>query len=100
MYTAERYPLPANTRSGRFITRKSASGRIIASFDWTEEESAKIQKPEEKKKVEGQVDSRIAEIKKKHEQEQAELEKRQKSEEEKVQTKKAPVKKKKDPDKS
>ena len=56
------------------------------------DEKAKIQNPAEKQKVDGQVKSRIAELKQKHEEEKAELTERQKAEEAK--TKKAPVKKK------
>jgi hypothetical protein len=62
-----------------------------------QEEEAKVQNPAEKKKVEEQTSGRLAELKKKHEQEKAELEKRHKAEEEKA--KKAPVPKKKEPEK-
>jgi hypothetical protein len=65
-----------------------------------EDEKAKVQNPAEKQKVDGQVSSRITELKKKHEQEKAELEKRQKAEEDKTKAKKAPVKRKTEPDKS
>jgi hypothetical protein len=57
-----------------------------------DDEKAKIQNPAEKLKVDGQVKSKIAELKKKHEQEKAEMTERQKAEEAK--TKKAPVRKK------
>lgn len=55
-------------------------------------EKAKVQKPEDKQKVNEQVQSRILELKKKHQEEKAELAKRQKTEDEKTQ--KTPVKKK------
>jgi hypothetical protein len=55
-------------------------------------EKAKIQSPAERQKVDGQVRSKIAELKKKHEEEKAEMTERQKAEEAK--TKKAPVRKK------
>jgi hypothetical protein len=57
-----------------------------------DEEKAKIQAPAEKQKVDGQVRSKIAELKKKHEEEKAAMTERQKAEEAK--TKKAPVRKK------
>ena len=57
-----------------------------------DDEKAKIQNPAEKQKVDGQVKSKIAELKKKHQEEKAEMTERQKAEEAK--TKKAPVKKK------
>jgi len=57
-----------------------------------DDEKAKIQNPSEKQKVDGQVNSKIAELKKKHQEEKAEMTERQKAEEAK--TKKAPVKKK------
>ena len=84
----------------RQLMKESQETDLTVIRRQAEEETAKVQKPEEKKKVEGQVASRIAEIKKKHEQEKAELEKRQKAEEEKVRTKRAPIKKKTEPDKS
>ncbi|NTU51293.1 MAG: hypothetical protein HGA94_02505, partial [Candidatus Aminicenantes bacterium] len=84
----------------RRLLKESQESEVEVIRRGAEEEKAKIQRPEEKQKVEGQVASKISEIKKKHEQEKAELEKRQKSEEEKAQTKRAPLKKKKDPDKS
>lgn len=59
-----------------------------------ETEKSKVQDPEEKRKVEARADTRIAELRKKHEQEKAELEKRQKAEEEKARAKKAPLKRK------
>ncbi len=65
-----------------------------------ESERAKVRNPDEKKTVESRASSRIGELQKRHEQEKAELEKRQKAEEDKARTKKAPVKKKKEPDKS
>jgi len=84
----------------RQLMKESQETDLTVIRRQAEEETAKVQKPEEKKKVEGQVASRIAEIKKKHEQEKAELEKRQKAEEEKARTKRAPIKKKTEPDKS
>jgi len=57
-----------------------------------EDEKTKIQNPAEKQKVDSQVKSKIAELKKKHDDEKAVMAQRQKAEEEK--TKKTPVKKK------
>ena len=57
-----------------------------------DDEKTKIQNPADKQKVDGQVKSKIAELKKKHEEEKAEMTERQKTEEAK--TKKAPIKKK------
>ncbi len=57
-----------------------------------EDEKTKIQNPAEKQKVDSQIKSRIAELKKKHDDEKAAISERQKAEEEK--TKKSPVKKK------
>jgi hypothetical protein len=57
-----------------------------------EDEKAKVQSPAEKQKVDGQVRSKIAELKRKHEEEKAQMTERQKAEEAK--TKKAPVRKK------
>ncbi|MBE3111778.1 MAG: hypothetical protein IMZ46_14945, partial [Acidobacteria bacterium] len=57
-----------------------------------DDEKAKIQTPDEKQKVDGRVKSKILELKKRHEEEKAEMTERQKTEEAK--TKKAPVKKK------
>ena len=62
-----------------------------------EDEKAKVQNPAEKQKVDGQVSSRITELKKKHEQEKADLEKRQKAEEAK--SKRVPVRRKTETDK-
>ncbi|HPW18586.1 MAG TPA: hypothetical protein PLP83_09450 [Candidatus Aminicenantes bacterium] len=63
-----------------------------------EDEKAKVQNPEEKRRVEDRTATRVAELQKKHEQEKAELEKRQKAEEEKARVKKAPLKRKIEPD--
>ncbi len=57
-----------------------------------EEEKARVQSPVEKKKVDDQATARVSELRKKHDQERAELEKRQKAEEDK--TKRAPVRRK------
>lgn len=59
-----------------------------------EEEKARIQNPVEKKKVDDQATSRVSELRKKHDQEKAQLEKRQKAEEDK--TKRTPVRRKTD----
>jgi hypothetical protein len=60
-----------------------------------EEKSSKASSPEEKKKIQSQFNSRISEIRKKHEQEKAELAKRQKEEKEAGEkAAKPPVKKK------
>jgi hypothetical protein len=83
----------------RQLLKESQESEVEVIRRRAEEEKAKIQRPEEKQKVEGQVASRIAELKKKHEQEKAELEKRQKAEDEKAQKKRAPIKKKTEPDK-
>ena len=56
-----------------------------------DDEKEKIQNPAEKQKVDGQVNSKIAELKKKHQEEKAKMTERQKAEE--VKTKKAPIKK-------
>ena len=56
-----------------------------------DDEKEKIQNPAEKQKVDGQVNSKIAELKKKHQEEKAKMTERQKAEEAK--TKKAPIKK-------
>ena len=57
-----------------------------------DDEKAKIQNPAEKQKVDNQIKSRIAELKKKHNNEKTEMTQRQKAEEEKA--KKPPIKKK------
>lgn len=57
-----------------------------------DEEKGRVQAPAEKQKLDEQVKSRVAELRKKHEDEKAEMTKRQKTEEEK--TKKTPVRKK------
>ncbi|MBP1770495.1 MAG: hypothetical protein H6P96_1113 [Candidatus Aminicenantes bacterium] len=59
-----------------------------------EDEKAKIQNPVAKKKVDEQAATRIGELKRKHDQEKADLEKRQNEEKEKA--KKVPVRKKVD----
>jgi hypothetical protein len=78
----------------RRLMRESQESELDAIRREGEQEKARIQNPEQKKNVESRVSSRITELKKKHEQEKAELEKRQKTEEDKAKTKKAPVKKK------
>jgi hypothetical protein len=84
----------------RQLLKESQESEVEGIRRRAEEEKAKVLRPEEKQKVDSQVASRIAEAKKKHEQEKAELEKRQKAEEAKAGAKKAPIKKKKESDKS
>ncbi|MGZ5496529.1 MAG: hypothetical protein ACXWFO_07220, partial [Candidatus Aminicenantales bacterium] len=78
---------------------RRAAGALLALDDEevrrrADEDRAKVQNPVEKKRVDEQATTRVAELKKKHDQEKAELEKRQKIEEDK--TKKAPVRRKTD----
>jgi hypothetical protein len=72
--------------------RESQDSEVDEIRRKADEEKAKIQNPAEKQKVDGQVKSRIAQLKQKHEGEKAEMTERQKAEETK--TKKAPVRKK------
>ena len=74
------------------LMRESQSTEVNEIRRKADDEKAKIQNPAEKQKVDGQVKSRIAELKKKHEEEKAAMTERQKAEEAK--TKKPPVKKK------
>ena len=84
----------------RQLMRESQETDLTVIRRQAEDEKAKVQNPEEKQKVDGRVNTRIAEFQKKHEQEKAELEKRQKAEEEKAKTKRAPLKRKTETDKS
>jgi hypothetical protein len=81
----------------RRLLKESQETEIGVIRRRAEEEKTKVQNPAEKKKVDEEATSRVAELRKKHEQEKAEMEKRQKAEEEK--TKKPPVKRKTVPDK-
>jgi hypothetical protein len=81
----------------RRLMKESQETEINAVRRRAQEEEAKVQNPAEKKKVEDQATTRLADLKKKHDQEKAELEKRQKAEEDKA--KKAPVRKKTEPEK-
>jgi hypothetical protein len=74
------------------LMRESQDSEVDEIRRKADDEKAKIQNPVEKQKVDGQVKSRIAELKKKHEEEKADMTERQKAEEAK--TKKAPVRKK------
>lgn len=82
----------------RQLMKESQESEIGVIRRRAEEDKTKIQNPAEKKKVDDQAATRVSELKKKHEQEKAELEKRQKAEDEKA--KKAPVKRKTDVDKN
>lgn len=86
--------LRENHDKERRLMRESQESEINAIRRAAESEKSKVQDPEEKRKVESRVSSRIAELRKDHEKEKAELEKRQKAEEEKSAAKKPPVKKK------
>ena len=74
------------------LMRESQTTEVNEIRRKAEDEKTKIQNPAEKQKVDGQVKSRIAGLKKKHEEEKAAMTERQKAEEAK--TKKPPVKKK------
>ncbi len=76
------------------LLKKSQETEINEVRRRADQDRARIQNPVEKKKVDEQATTRVAELKKKHDQEKAELEKRQKAEEDK--TKRAPVRRKTD----
>jgi hypothetical protein len=84
----------------RQLLKESQETEIETVRRKAEDEKAKVRDPEEKRKVDSRVNSRISELQKKHEQEKAELDKRQKAEDEKAKTKKAPVKRDTEADKS
>lgn len=81
----------------RALMKESQEAEINEVRKRTQEETAKVQSPVEKKKFEDQAASKVQELKKKHEQEKADLEKRQKAEEDKA--RRAPVRRKPVPDK-
>lgn len=66
------------------LLKESQDAEITALRRNADQEKAKIRNPVEKRKVDEQAAARVAELKKKHEQEKAELEKRQKAEQEKA----------------
>jgi hypothetical protein len=78
----------------RWLMRDSQETELKEVRRKSEDEKAKVQNPVEKKKVDEQAATRIGELKRKHDQEKADLEKRQKEEQEKA--KKVPVRKKVD----
>ncbi|MCK7482544.1 MAG: hypothetical protein M0C28_39565 [Candidatus Moduliflexus flocculans] len=82
----------------RWLMKDSQEAEINEVRRKADEEKARVQNPDEKKKVDEQISNRIGELKKKHEQEKADLEKRQKNEEAKAKAKpsKTPVRKKVD----
>lgn len=85
----------------RSLMRESQEAEVSVIRRRAEEEKSAVRSPEEKKKVDDRVAGRLADLKKKHVQEQAELEKRQKAEQDKakkVPVKKAPVRRKTDKD--
>jgi hypothetical protein len=83
----------------RRLMEESQETDIVIIRRQAEEEKAKIQDPQAKQTVDSRINTRLAELKKKHEQEKAELEKRQKAEEEKARTKRTPIKRKTETDK-
>ncbi len=82
----------------RWLMKDSQEAEINEVRRKADEEKARVQSQDDKKKVDEQVSSRIGDLKKKHEQEKADLEKRQKNEETKAKAKtsKTPVRKKVD----
>ncbi|MEN6559702.1 MAG: DUF6600 domain-containing protein [Acidobacteriota bacterium] len=74
------------------LLKDSQEAELRAVETKAREEGARIQSPEEKRKVDDQASSRVSELKRRHEQEKADLEKRQKTEEKKVQ--RTPVRRK------
>lgn len=76
----------------QWLMRESQETELGEVRRRVEEDRLKAANPEDKRRLEDQSASRIAELKKKHDQEKAELEKRQKAEEAKA--KKPPVRKK------
>ncbi len=78
----------------RWLMRDSQETELKEVRRKAEDEKAKVQNPVEKRKVDEQASTRIGELKRKHDQEKADLEKRQKEEKEKA--KKVPVRKKVD----
>jgi hypothetical protein len=80
----------------RQLMKESQESEVSVVRRRAEEEKAKVRNPVEKKKVD-EAASQVSELKRKHEQEKAEMEKRQKAEEEKA--KRPPVKRKTVPDK-
>ena len=78
----------------RWLMRDSQETELKEVQRKAEDEKAKVENPGAKKKVDEQAATRIGELKKKHDQEKADLEKRQKEEKEKA--KKVPVRKKVD----
>jgi len=81
----------------RQLMRESQETEIAVIRRQAQEEEARVQKSEEKQKIQSRVDTRLAELKKKHDQEKADLEKRQKDEEEKTPAKRTPIKKTAEP---
>jgi hypothetical protein len=81
----------------RWLMKQSQETELSEVRRKADDEKAKIQNPVEKEKVDGQINSRITELKKKHEQEKADMEKRQKAEEAK--SKRVPVRRKTETDK-
>jgi hypothetical protein len=78
----------------RVLMKDSQQTEINEVRRRAQQDEAKIQSPAEKRKVEEQSAARVAELKKKHDQEKTELEKRQKVEEDKA--KRVPVRRKTD----
>ncbi|HSA96801.1 MAG TPA: hypothetical protein VLJ16_12175, partial [Acidobacteriota bacterium] len=81
----------------RQLMRESQETEVAAIRRQAQEEEARVQKPEEKRKIQDRVNARLADLKKQHDEEKAELEKRQKTEEKKTPAKRTPIKKKAEP---
>jgi len=81
----------------RTLMRESQDAEINEVRRRARQDEAKVQTPVEKKRIADQAATRVEELKKKHAQEKAELEKRQKAEADKAKT---PIRRKVDPDRS
>lgn len=80
------------------LMKESQKAEIDEVRKQTQQEAAKVRNPVEKRKIEAQATAKVDDLKKKHEQEKAELEKRQKVEKDKA--KQGTVRRKTPPDKT
>jgi hypothetical protein len=70
----------------RTLMKESQQAEINEVQRKAKEDEAKVRNPVEKRKVQAQASARVAELKKRHDQEKADLEKRQKAEKDKAKT--------------